>query len=275
MAAAAPPAPFACADDGGLRCEAAPLTEIAAGLEGGAAWVLSRAALVAALDDPRTLPVSAVGPPAVLALAAEAGWWAGVTSPHELELATAAGFPAERLVAGGAVVDDGFLKDALVAGVAVLTSRDEEEARNVARIAEHLALPVPAAEGAPPAADASLFDRCGGLLAPVLRGPPALVLDGVLAPATGLEAWTLASPHDPAPARVEGLGVSPVDGPGELTLHGAPRRGDHVLVPHPAAARLRPHDPAWPEAVTVLVNERLWRFLEPRPWPEADEGPGG
>jgi len=274
-----PEAPFALRGDE-LWLEGARLGELSASLEGRAVWLLSHAALsavaagaAAGAAGPRTVAVADVGPPAVLALLAAAGWWARAGSPHELLLARQAGFAPERLVAGAAVADDGFIKEALVQRVAVLEvgSTPEHAGRdelNVQRVAEALGLPRPPASGAPDAAGPEAFAHCGGLLAPVLRGAPALALDASW-PDTcrARHAWTLRHPLPASEATLEGLSGPLAAPPRRLTLHGVPHRGDGLLLPCREAARLQAFDPSWPELPVVLVRDERWRLLEPRPRP--------
>ncbi|MHC4845859.1 MAG: hypothetical protein ACYTCU_06830, partial [Planctomycetota bacterium] len=127
------PDPFA-VRDGRLCLEDSDLSDLAASLEGHAAWLLGHAAVAAAIEAAGvcTVPLAGIGPPAVLAMLARAGDWARVRSSHELDLARAAGFTRECIVAGGRVLEDGFLKDALSEQVAVLEC-DDATAANAAR----------------------------------------------------------------------------------------------------------------------------------------------
>lgn len=276
--------------DGRLHIEGVDLSVLAGELDGRPAFVLSRAAVHAALarqPGTCTIPVGSVGPPALLALLAEAGCWARAVSSHELSIALAAGFRPAHVIAGADLLDDGFIKDALTAGVGMLLRPDRETALNVARIAGALDLRQPAAEGAPPDVPADTFNTCGGLLAPLLRGPPEMVLDApwqrvgralprLLAlrepPRESLPAAALASAprarrkaaQARRPVRLAGLGAT-VSVPARLT--GLVERGDWVAVVAPDAAAVHVPHPAWPMPRTVLVREDAWSVLEERPLP--------
>ncbi len=305
--------------DGRLHLEDVDLTDLSGALDGRAAWLVSHAAVEMAIAGvagssasagvpapsaersalraaPESMPysarciaVAAVGPLAVLGQIAASGWWAAVRSSHELTLALEAGFPPERLLAGGGVRDDGFVKDALAAGVAVMRHADDEQRANAARIAALLGHELPPEHGAPPAAPAGLLTQCGGLLAPVLRAPPALAIDAVcprLAASQPVLALHTAPPAAADSLLAPGAGGLPAPGVGALiaavagTLAGldagdAPQaalvpphvqRGEWVVLPG-AAADVLPVDPAHPAARTVLVRGASWRLLPARPLP--------
>jgi hypothetical protein len=259
---------------GSLWLEEVELAALATELAGRAALVLSHRALDATLrralrdaGGPVTVDVSVLGPREALALAAAAGCWARVASPHELALARAAGFPPERLLVAAPVLDDGLVRDALAAGLGVLQARGEDAA-NVARIAGALGHAVPPATGAPPVWPAAGLRRAGGLLAPLLAGPPDLALDAawepwgrghvVVAPLRGLTGEIVE-------ASVRGL-------PGRSAaarLLGPVGRGDSVLVPDPRAAVPQRPDLAHSLPAVVLVRGGSWRLLDPRPLPAA------
>jgi len=302
--------------DGRLCLEGVDLTGLAASLDGRAAWLISHAAVEAAVAAASTataaneaneangaskaiaakasqaasageptsgvppagapspgaccIEVGAVGPLAVLGQLAAAGWWAGVRSSHELTLALEAGFPPERLLACGGVRDDGFVKDALAAGVAVMKHADVEERVNAARIAALLDHELPPQHGEPPDAPAGLLDCCGGMLAPVLRPSPALTVDAVCPRLSGprqvlaLHAATTAAEQASLPGTLTGLGAC--DQPQAALVPSRVLRGDWVVLPG-AAAAVRPVDPAHPAACTVLVRGESWRLLAGRPLP--------
>ncbi len=298
-------APVPCAVVAGrLHVDGLDLTDLADGLEGRAVWLLSHRAItdaIAACDGPRTVDVARVGPPPVLGLFAAAGWWARCRSPLELEVARLAGFAPERLVVSGRVKDDGFVKDALTLGVGVLEPSDADETTNIERLAGFLDLEVPAATGAPEGVAACALDGCGGLVAPVLRAPPAVALDApwcaawTAAAATrvgaatdagaraatsegacpaddhsgpdALAVWPLA-PGAAADGTLEGLASAVAAPPRPARVHGAPPRGSWAFVPSLLAFGRPFDDPAWPVPETVLVRDGTWRFLEPRATPE-------
>lgn len=278
--------------DGRLTLDGVDLGELAAGLEGHAAWVLSHGAITACLaacDGPRTVSVGRVGPHVVLGMFAAAGWWARCHSPRELQVALAAGFPAERLVASGRVKDDGFLKDALSVTVGVLETAGEDDAANVARLATFLGSALPPSEGQPASVAACELLGCGGLFAPVLRGPPGLAIDAPWS------TWSAGAQHprDPAgdtdctgdstvggtdatqhvwpvtpgaPVRdtLEGLS-SVAAAPACATLiHGALTRGEWALMPSLSAFGRPWEDSAWPVPETVMTRDGVWRVLEER-----------
>ncbi len=259
--------------DGRVRLEDVELVALAAELQGRAAFVVSHRALSGALrralraaGGPLTVDVAAVGPLEVLAAASQAGCWARAASSHELQLARAAGFPPDRLVVAGPVLDDGLVRDALVAGVAILQATGDA-ALNVERIATALGHGVPPVSGAPPALPAGALRRVGGLLAPVLAGPPDLAIDA---------AWTPWGRGRVAVAPLQSGGTA-----GEATLRGLPgraapacqlgdlSRGDWVVMPDPRAAAPQRPDLAHPPAAVVLVRAGVWQLLEPRPLPAA------
>lgn len=266
-------APLLLGPDGWLRVEELPLAELVVALEGRPAWVLSDRALERALTlagEAQTLEVGAVGPPEILARVAARGFWACARSSHELGLALAAGFDPQRLVAAGPVRDDGFLKDALSAGVAVVPVDGPGDAENVARMARLLALDPPAREGAPPAAPPDLLSQVGGLLAAVLVAPPQLALDVALptGAAPGASLYALL----PGPVQEVGLcGLSRWGGEAPLParLHGVAARGDWLFLPRADAALPRAADPVHAMPVSVMVRGGLWTELAPRPWPAA------
>lgn len=189
--------PFGLAE-GRLRLDGVALADVADGLQGKPAWVISGAAVLEALELSRArrgaadargeragavcVEVGAIGPPAVLALLAQADAWASVASGHELTLALQAGFAPRRIVVQAPALDDGFILEALTARVGVLVRRGGEEAARIARIARGLELPLPKPTGAPAILRPAAFARCGGLLARLLSGPPRLVLDAVWEP---------------------------------------------------------------------------------------------
>jgi hypothetical protein len=260
--------------DGRLWLEDVELTGLAAMLDGRAAWLVSHAAVEEALSreaPARCMEVAAVGPLAVLAQLCAAGWWARARSSHELTLALAAGFPPERLVAGGGVRDDGFVKDALAAGVAVMEHDDASERANAARIAALLDHVLPPESGAPPDARTGWLEHCGGLLAPVLRPPPGLAVDATLPAGARVAAggcvlalaWPADGP-DLVPGSVQGLGSGQPPRPALVPAHLV--RGDWVVLPA-AAVDVHPFSLAHPATRCLLVREASWRLLEPRPLP--------
>jgi hypothetical protein len=285
--AAAPAArrlePFA-VRDGQLFLEQLPLHELVAGLRGREAWLIGHAALAAALRATRGRPgavsVAGIGPRQVLAQCAAAGCWARVTSSHELELAQEAGFPSARIVAGADVVEDGFLRDALAAGVAVIERRGRAAEANLRRIASTLGHAVPPRSGAPRALPAPLAPCCGGLLAPLLAGPPSLAIDAAWEPPAAdarrpartlvLDVLPLSLPtrRSAVPVTVRGLGERR---PQRARLHGPAARGDWVVIPLPDAAAVHRPDAAHPLPLVVMVRGAAWRPLEPRRLPPVRE----
>lgn len=267
------PEPFA-VRDGRLFLEDSDLTELSASLEGRSAWLMGHHAVSSAIAAAGrcTVPVSTIGPPAVLAMLARADAWARACSSHELDLARAAGFTRERIVAGGRVLEDGFLRDVLSEGVAVLEC-DEHTAANAARIGAALGLGVPPSTGAPPNLPADALARCGGLLAPLLHDPPGLVLDAVWEPdgADAVEVWPIAGlgtgEAEPRQATLLGLQGSAAH---PARLHGAAARGEWVLVPSAETLALRSAHAAHAPPRTVAVRAGSWRVLEPRRFPAAD-----
>lgn len=265
------PAPFRLAG-GRLWLEDVALEELAAGLAGQPAWLLGHAALVALLARARRaaggallLPVGRIGPREVLALGAAAGDWARIESRHEIGLARDAGFAPGRMLVGGPVAEDGLLVDALSAGLAL---RGPDPA-NVARIAGALGLPLPAAVEPPPELPAGALARAGGLLAPLLSGPPQLVLDAAWRPAgrARVDVRALAGAGPAQDVTLRGL---PAATPVPARLVGQAGRGDWVLVPDARAAEVLLPDPAHPLPAVVMVRGGAWRLLDPRPWPAAD-----
>jgi hypothetical protein len=262
---------------GRLLLDGVDLGSLAEGLQGRPAWVISGRAVLAAYARARgrrralVVEVGGVGPPPVLTLLSQAGAWAGVVSGHELALALKAGFPAQRLLVRAPVLDDGLILEALSARVAMLARAGADESLRVTRIARSLKLPVPKASGAPPLLPAPAFARCGGLLARLLAGPPALVLDALWeAPAgTAVQVLTLAATSFGSGRRAT-LAALASTRRAPAQLFGEPARGDWVLVPDPAALAVRPPHPAWPLPRTVLVHGGLWRELDARPMPPSD-----
>lgn len=259
---------------GRLFLEDSDLADLAAGLEGRAAWLVGHAAMSTAIEAgcPCTVAISAIGPPSVLAMLARAGAWARVRSRHELELARSAGFPREQIVAGGRVLEDGFLKDVMSERVAVLEC-DADTAAIAARIGAALGLELPPSTGAPPDLRAGALARCGGLLAPLLASPPALRLDAVweeLGPEP-VQVLSVAGtgPGDEPPTEVtlEGLQAA---GARPARLHGAAARGDWVLVLSEDSLAVRRADAAHAPVRTVMVRGASWRVLEDRRFPTAD-----
>lgn len=277
--------PFGCFRylGGRLTVEALPLDELAHDLAGQAAWVLSRSAIASAFAGVRRcLPVGVVGPAEVLAEAAAAGWWTAVVSSHELELAERAGFPPERTSAPAGWRDDGFVKDALTRGIAALAAEDETDEQNIERIARLLGVDRPGPADVPPTVALDALAGSGGLLAPVLRGGQALVLDaapvGLLAgrdPGATLDVLPLGAPDSTAPdasAALEGT-LTGLSSPATRArglparLHGAAVRGDWVLIPSLGATAARPPDLAHRQPLHVLVQGGQWRPLEQRSLP--------
>ncbi len=276
--------PFA-VRDGRLFLEDVPLEELVVGLHHREAWLISHAAVTAALQGalrgrPGVVSVADVGPRIVLAQCAAAGCWARITSSHELELAHEAGFPPARIVGGGEVAEDGFLRDALTAGVAVLERRGRVAEENLERIAAALGHAVPPRTGAPPDLPVPLLPHCGGLLAPVLAGPPSVAVDA---------AWELPETGDGRPSRVPVLDVIPIALPARRSsseatvrglspgrphrarLHGPLVRGQWVVVVAPGASAVHRPDPSYPLPTLVMVRGAAWRPLNPRRLPAMRE----
>lgn len=271
------PAPFRLVA-GRVWLEDVPLDDLAAALDGRAAWLVGHAALVRALARGRraaggvlAVPVGALGPREALALCAAAGDWALAASRHELALARAAGFPAGRVAVVAEVAEDGLLVDALTGGVGALLA----DSGNVARIAAGLGLPVPATGGLPPALPRGALRRVGGLLAPLLAGPPALALDAAWAPAGRGRVFVLplraGGEALPGPATLRGL---PEAEPAPARLAAPAARGDWVAVPDPRAVAVHRPDPAHPTPPVVMVRGSAWRPVDPRPWPGDPAEPG-
>jgi hypothetical protein len=254
--------------DGALFCEDVALAELAEAREGRPAWVLSQRALEQALDgDPVTAAVGAVGPPEVLALVARHDHWAAVCSSHELTLATAAGFGPERMVATGRVRDDGFLKDALLAGVASVSVAEADDGANLARLAEALGVELPPATGAPTLADERWLGATGGLFAAVLAPPPELQLDVTIRPRVGEESVLCLDDGPEVAGTLSGLSSHGSDEVQLVAIQGTVARGGWVVLPRSDAAAVHVGDGAHPEPTTVLVRDGLWRELTPRPVP--------
>jgi hypothetical protein len=260
--------------DGRLMVENVALTDLSAALEGRAAWVLGHRALTGALRRALRLaggavsvPVGTLGPREALTLAAQSGCWARVASSHELALARAAGFASNRIAVGAPVLEDGLVRDALAAGVAVIQAQGEDAA-NVARIARALGHVQPPSQGAPPDMAPGVLRRAGGLLAPLLAGAPVLALDAAWEP-RGRGRVALAALAGPVETITEARlrGLPGVEAPARLI--GTATRGDWVALPDPRAASPQRPDLAHPLPATVLVRGSAWRVLEPRPMPAA------
>jgi hypothetical protein len=193
------------------------------------------------------------------------GWWARVLSSHELTLAQTAGFAPSCIVAGGTVKDDGFLKDALTLGVAVLEPGHPDHDDNVQRIAEALSARVPPDSGGPPRVSADAFARCGGLLARVLRAPPDLALDAPLLDTPDAHVFPL-TPGELKAGSLEGLTLPGQGGePPPAWIHGAPVRGDWVVVPSAMTLAPQPGATIHPAVPRLMVTGSRWRVLEARP----------
>jgi len=269
---------------GRLTVEDLLLDDLAHDLAGQAAWVLSRAAVEEVfVGVTRCLPVGLVGPSEVLSLAAAAGWWAAVVSSHELDLAERAGFSPGRISAPACWRDDGFVKDALTRGVASLPAVDESDEQNIERIAGLLGVRRPGQVDVPESVGLDAFSGCGGLLSPVLRGAPAVVLDslvdvlaGAQTPGAVVDVLPLVATGKPVDDGIltglSACGPKPNDAPTlPARLHGAPARGDWVVIPSLKAAACTPPDTAHRLPTRVLVYDGLWRPLEQRPLPPAGE----
>ena len=295
----APPFEFR---DGEWHLEQVPLSALAADLAGlPGAWVLSREAVdraLAAVDGPRAVSPQRLSPPALLSLAAAAGHWAAVRSAHELRGVLEAGFPPERIVVRGRVKEDGLLRDALAARVAVVQG-DAHERAVLERIAGALGHALPSATGAPRDMPAEAFGRCGGLLARVLRGAPDVALDAVLdggrpAAAGGARPgaldldpdllWSAHAGGDPGPTLLLALAGPHADGrtdagtltglggvdespPRHARLMGPLRRGDWALWPDPRATAWRAEFGVHPALPSMLVQGAAWRPLDLRSGP--------
>ena len=297
--------------DAQLIVEELALADLANDLAGQAAWVLSRKALDAVFEGPaRCVPVGLVGPLEVLSMAAAAGWWTQVVSSHELDLAERAGFPPERIAAAAGWHDDGFVKDALTRGIASLPAVDQLDEQNIERIARLLGVErglagcvgdgpdVPAAKSMPGPANGQpslpavvgldSFDHCGGLLAPLLRGGPTLVLDAVwdgfshemVDGVVGVFPVThpMSPPGDTCDVLLTGLLSRPLSvaepalTPARLagswpSADEAPARGDWMVVPTHDALACRAPGVAHSAPLQVMVHGALWRPLDQRPLP--------
>lgn len=277
MSRATVPAPFRL-EAGRLWLEDQPLDELAAALQGRAAWLVGHAALSRALARARraaggvlAVPVAALGPREALALCAEAGDWALAGSRHELDLARSAGFPAGRVAVVAGVPEDGLLVDALTGGVGAL----QADARSVARIANGLDLAIPPAARVPPTLPPGALRRVGGLLAPLLAGPPALAVDAAWVPAgRGRVSVLPLRPGGAPPAGAATLRGLPEARPAAASLSASAGRGEWVVVPDPRAAGVHPPDPAHPSPPVVMVRGAAWRPLDARQWP-GDGAAGG
>ena len=262
--------------DGHLTVDGVDLGDLAAELEGRAVWLLSHGALVrslAACEGPRTVSVGRVGPPVVLGMFAQAGFWARCQTPGELEAALSAGFSPEHLVASGRVKDDGFIKDALLVPVGVLEAVDDADAANIARMATFLECKLPPSDGQPEGVAACALQGCGGLFAPVLIGSPPVAVDAPwsrwaqgpeLDGCESLHVW----PLQPGPQRTgtfEGLTTVASAPPCEASIHGTLTRGDWVLVPSDLAFGRLLEDLSCPKQETVMTRDGVWRILEERP----------
>jgi hypothetical protein len=275
---------------GRLSVDDVALAELVAELEGRAVWLVSDQALTHVIDaatEALTVDIGALGPPAVLARLASAGWWARCHSSHELSLAGRQGFPPERTVVARGVRDDVLIKDALGHEVAVLEVCDETDARNVARVAGFLEREVPPDTGAPDGVPGTAFAGCAGLLAPLLRGPPDCQLDappmGTAAPgvtssgaADEYDLWALEwSVESPAATACQLTTLSRSGDAGRpvpsARLHAAAVRGDWVFVPVPGALGLHAPDPVWPDPAWIMTRQGSWRFLDERPLPPRPE----
>ena len=259
---------------GRLELDGVDLAEVTESLEGRPAWVIAGGAVLGALARAQGrrravgIDVGAIGPPGVLALLAPTGAWAFVASGHELDLARRAGFPGRRIVVDAPVLDDGLILAALTARVGVLVRRGPREGAAVRRVAALMRLPLPAARGAPPCVPAATFARCGGLLARLLAGPPAVVLDALWEPAARPPVRVLAvQGRLGPPGRVTSLSGLTTVRASRARLLGAPARGDWVIVADPASLAVRPPHPAWPQPRELLVHHGRWRRLEARPMP--------
>ncbi|GJM21688.1 MAG: hypothetical protein DHS20C15_16030 [Planctomycetota bacterium] len=285
-------APFALRD-GRLFLEGVALDELVPQLEGQPVRLVSRAAVDAALHgEPRCLGLDALEDPDLLEIVAAAGWWLRVRSRHELSLGLSLGFAPERVVAAGPVVDDGFLKEVLVAGVGALELNARELA-NTERIARLLQVSVPTNDGSvPPTAPPEVFGGCAAFLTAVLAEPPELHLD--MAWPLGLEAFVIdpssSGDESDAPHPLLIAAVRPpmqIDSPHQVSvrflsrgahdplpraahLHGSVRRGDWVVLPSAAAALRAWIDPVHEPVQGLLVSESSWRYLPPRSVPTRD-----
>ena len=216
----------------------------------------------------RTIDAATVDADDVLAVLASEGWWCRLRSSHDVERAGLAGFPPERRVAGGGVRDDGFLKDALDAGVGAIEHHDAAERRNAERIAAAFGGTWPDGSSPPDAAD-DTFAGCAGLLAAVLRPADPLALDApwpLVPTPDDLAAWSVA-PSDASARTVTFAGLGALGSLDTLELHGDVARGDWLVVPLSDALRPPRVDASHTLPERVLVREALWRFLNPARWP--------
>jgi hypothetical protein len=255
---------------GALYCEDVALAELAEARAGRPAWVLSQRALEQALagdGGPVTVAVGSVGPPEVLALVAKHDHWAAVCSAHELQLATDAGFGSDRMVATGRVRDDGFLKDALLAGVAMVSVAEADDGANLARLADALGVEQPPATGAPALADDRWLGATGGLFAAVLAPPPDLQLDASFRLRVGEESVLCLDDGPELAGTLSRLSSHGSDEVQLVAIQGTVARGGWVMLPRSDAVAVHLGDGAHAEPTTVLVRDGLWRELSPRPMP--------
>lgn len=272
------PAPFRRLDGGTLLVDDVHVEEIVAQLDGRPAVVVSEAAVrrAARACGPRVVDAGAVDADEVLAALVDEGWWVRLRSSHDVGRAVAAGVPVERRVAGGGVRDDGFLKDALAAGVGAIEHDDDVERSNAERVAAHLGGGWPDDDVAPPPdAPADAFAGCAGLLAAVLGDHDGLRIDApwpVVAAPREVVVLPLEAPAD-APSRATSLvGLGPRDARSTpATVLGHTPRGSWVAVP--LADGLSPPrvDASHAAPERALVRGALRRILTPRPWPGRPE----
>jgi hypothetical protein len=261
-----------CTIEGGrLVLDDMPLDEVVEALE-GAAWLVSKEALVAAVcgePEVRALEIGRLPMIDVFGVFTLAGWWAVCYSSRELERAVRGGFPPERIVVTGHIKDDGLVKDALLRGVAVLEVSGEDEAANVARIAAHLQRDVPRAEGAPPSIGPGELPAVGGLLTRVLRHEPTLAVDAPWSVnqvvAAHLEPpvydlWPLC-PGETVSCLFEGLSSHAAAPPVEARLHGTATRGSWIFIPSCRVLDRPLPDPAWAEPETIAMEAGRWAYL--------------
>ncbi len=259
--------------DGFLYLEDIDLQELTSHLEGHAVRLISALAVGRVLGQvpgANTISIEHGDPPAILAMMANSGCWARVLSSHELRVATLAGFPPERIVAGGRVKDDAYIRDALSEGVALMEHPDPEERENTARIARALGLTMPVGGEAPPDLPERALANCGGLLAPVLRGPPEIAIDSVWPAFQDAAVYPL-RPKDMKASYLEGLSMPNVPGvelPVPAWLYGSIQRGDWVVVLPPEGGgnvdRYIDRQKTHPPVPRILVSGGHWRLLDER-----------